>query len=132
MASYKDILQKNISPEELDKKNFEEKEQQDFEEMKQKFYMKITAVLETYDHDGYCSSDECEYKKTNKKVYIDIPNQSMLCPDKWLKYNWKKHLPKPKLNIEGSGFCRGTHEKSNGLDNHDYRYTIKKIEIVKK
>lgn len=26
--------------------------------------IKITAYLETSDHDGYCSGNECEYKKT--------------------------------------------------------------------
>jgi hypothetical protein len=34
---------------------------------------KITARLETYDHDGYCSGEECEYECKIIEQIVDVP-----------------------------------------------------------
>ena len=79
---------------------------------KQPFLARITAQLETNDHDGYCSSEECEYKKKIIKTNIPVPDRYDSCPlgelkDEYLKYhNWANHLPVPEVNVEGSEYCR--------------------------
>lgn len=94
----------------------------------------ITCLLETSDHDGYCSGEECYYE-SNQVVYLtDVP----------LKYSeydigiiddpeqdWTEYLPEPNINIDGSGYCDPSQESLDaGLNCHDYRYTIIKVEIV--
>lgn len=102
---------------------------------KQPFLARITAQLETNDHDGYCSSEECEYKKKIVKTNIAVPDRYYSCPvgelkDEYLKlYKWANHLQVPELNVEGSEYCR-YHCPKGGVGPHEYRYTIKKVEIV--
>ena len=36
---------------------------------------KITALLETSDHDGYCSGEECEYKIDEVVKIINVPTE---------------------------------------------------------
>jgi hypothetical protein len=96
---------------------------------------KITAKLETSDHDGYCSGNECEYEceiithtidtipdiyKTHPKGMIDDLNE----------YDWISFLPEPKLNLYESYYCDVSyHSKLNGLDKHDYKYTVLSVEL---
>jgi len=102
---------------------------------KQPFLARITAQLETNDHDGYCSSEECEYKKKIIKTNIPVPDRYDSCPlgelkDEYLKYhNWANHLPVPEVNVEGSEYCR-YHCPKGGVGKHEYRYTIKKVDII--
>jgi len=102
---------------------------------KQPFLARIMATLETNDHDGYCSSEECEYKKKIVKMNIPVPDRYDSCPlgelkDEYLKYhNWANHLPVPEVNVEGSEYCR-YHCPKGGVGPHEYRYTIKKVEII--
>lgn len=102
---------------------------------KQPFLARITAQLETNDHDGYCSSEECEYKKKIVKANIAVPDRYGSWPlgeieDKYLKiHKWANHLPVPEVNVQGSGYCRYNCPKG-GVGQHEYRYTIKKVEII--
>ena len=102
---------------------------------KHPFLARITAQLETNDHDGYCSSEECEYKKKIVKANIAVPDHYGSCPvgeikDEYLKlYKWANHLPVPEVNVEGSEYCRYNCPKG-GVGPHEYRYTIKKVEII--
>jgi hypothetical protein len=102
---------------------------------KQPFLARITATLETNDHDGYCSSEECEYKKKIVKANIPVPDRYDSRPlgeleDKYLKlHEWANHLPVPEVNVEGSEYCRFVKPKG-GVGPHEYRYTIKKVEII--
>lgn len=102
---------------------------------KHPFLARITAQLETNDHDGYCSSEECEYKKKIVKMNIAVPDHYGSCPvgeikDEYLKhYNWANHLPVPKVNVEGSEYCRFV-KPEGGVGKHEYRYTIKKVNII--
>ena len=105
------------------------------EMQKQPFLARITATLETNDHDGYCSSEECEYKKKIVKVNIAVPDRCCLYPvgeikDAYLDiYKWANHLPVPEVNVEGSEYCR-YHCPEGGVGKHEYRYTIKKVNII--
>lgn len=102
---------------------------------KQPFLARITAQLETNDHDGYCSSEECEYKKKIVKANIAVPDRYDSCPlgelkDEYLKlHKWANHLPVPEVNVQGSEYCRYNFPKG-GVGQHEYRYTIKKVEII--
>lgn len=94
---------------------------------------KITARLETCDHDGYCSDDECKYKRKTVRVKTRVPEEfeeravgEIFFPE---NYYWMKHLPVPKINIDGSEYCGFKY--ANGLCRHSYRYTLLKVEIVK-
>ena len=40
-----------------------------------RFLARITAQLETYDHDNYCSDEECEYVKKTVRVSTKVPEQ---------------------------------------------------------
>ena len=99
---------------------------------------KIIVQLETSDHDGYCSGEECEYSTETMVKIIDVPNQfagSILygkIPDSQInKHNWIYHyLPEPQLNHSGSSYCNNSADaKINGLYKHDFKYTILSIEI---
>lgn len=102
---------------------------------KHPFLARITAQLETNDHDGYCSSEECEYKKKIVKTNIAVPDRYYSCPvgeleAKYLElHEWANHLPVPEVNVEGSGYCRFVKPKG-GVGQHEYRYTIKKVNII--
>jgi hypothetical protein len=105
------------------------------EMQKQPFLARITATLETNDHDGYCSSEECEYKKKIVKVNIAVPDRCCLYPVGEIKneyldvYKWANHLPVPEVNVEGSEYCRFV-KPEGGVGKHEYRYTIKKVNII--
>jgi hypothetical protein len=106
---------------------------------KQPFLARITAKLEMNNHDGYCSGDECKYTKKIVKANIIVPDEFKDFPvgrcDKRkrrcekVEYKWANHLPLPDVNYCGSGYC-GWHQPEGGVGQHEYRYTIKKVEIV--
>jgi hypothetical protein len=95
---------------------------------------KITGVLETNDHEGYCSGDECEYKRKIVKKKILVPEQYKELQVGKIQhvkeYKWANHLPLPDINVYGSDYCRCDYKKSHRLERHCYRYTIQKVEIV--
>ena len=101
--------------------------------VKHPFLARITAQLEKNDHDGYCSSDECEYTKKTVKANIVVPDAYVCHPVGKIEdtdgYKWANHLPVPEVNVQGSGYCR-FHKPRGGVGQHQYRYTIKKVEIV--
>jgi hypothetical protein len=106
---------------------------------KQPFLARITAKLEMNNHDGYCSGDECKYTKKIVKVNIVVPDEFKDFPvgrcDKRkrrcekVEYKWANHLPLPDVNYSGSEYCE-CHKPEGGVGKHEYRYTIKKVEIV--
>lgn len=101
----------------------------------------IKALLETSDHDGYCSGDECEYKSKIIIKLCDIPveyenhplgmiNQENFSDDEWSNY-WSKYLPCPDLNTSESYYCDLSSKCSSiGLGRHDHKYTILQVKIV--
>ena len=97
---------------------------------------KINAKLETSDHDGYCSGEECEYDVKTVTYIVDLPNEYKNYPQGKLlnidefDVDWENYLPKPILN-NGSGYCGLSEECVNHkLDIHDYKYTILSVEII--
>ena len=100
---------------------------------KQQFIAIITAQLEMNDHDGYCSSDECKYTRKIVKAIIVVPEQYKTRPlgkiTNTKEYKWANHLQIPEVNVQGSGYCKFV-KPHGGLGQHEYRYTIKKVEIV--
>jgi hypothetical protein len=106
---------------------------------KQPFLARITAKLEMNNHDGYCSGDECKYTKKIVKANIVVPDEFKdfpvgRCDKRWrrcekVEYKWANHLPLPDVNYCGSGYCE-CRQPEGGVGQHEYRYTIKKVEIV--
>lgn len=97
---------------------------------------KITAKLETSDHDGYCSGEECEYEVKTQSYIVDLPSEYANYPMGKLNnldeygVNWERVLPEPIIN-NGSGYCDLSEECVNhDLGIHDYRYTILSVEII--
>lgn len=95
---------------------------------------KITARLETSDHDGYCSGEECEYECKIIEHIVNAPEQykNYKCGKiaDTSKYNWINLLEPPELN-NGSCYCDLSPEcEENNLGVHDYRYTIISVELV--
>ena len=101
---------------------------------KEPFLARITAQLETNNHDGYCSDEDCKYTRKIVKAVIIVPEQyrtqSVGLIANTREYKWANHLLLPEVNVQGSGYCRFVKPKG-GLGQHKYRYTIKKVEIVK-
>jgi hypothetical protein len=100
---------------------------------KHPFLARITAQLETNNHDGYCSDEDCEYARKIVKATIVVPEQySTHLVGKITntrEYKWANHLQVPEVNVQGSGYCKFV-KPEGGLGQHEYRYTIKKAEIV--
>ena len=98
-----------------------------------RFLARITAQLETYDHDNYCSDEECEYVKKIVRVSTKVPEQyrdlDIQKIENTQEYAWSKHLPVPEIQVTGSGFCQFKYVEG-GVGQHCYRYKIKKVEIV--
>lgn len=95
---------------------------------------KITARLETSDHDGYCSGDECQYECKIIEQIVDVPNQYKNSKpgkiDDIEEYNWYKFLQEPELNYYKSYYCNLSPESEEAeLDRHDYKYTIICVEL---
>jgi hypothetical protein len=91
--------------------------------------VKITVKLETSDHDGYCSGNESEYKSIIKKYIRNIKSNDIS------EYNdafWIHLLPEPKINYWNSYYCDNSKDSIKyGLEKHEFRYTILKVEIIK-
>jgi hypothetical protein len=97
--------------------------------------VKIEAQLETSDHDGYCTDNECDYNTEIVVHYVDVPKEYQdhsLGPIDQDGYDWKSLLPNP--GVEGNScYCSLCQECIDaGLDIHDYRYTIQSVELVEK
>lgn len=98
-------------------------------------YVIITALLETSDHDGYCSGNECEYKQQYVEKKVEIPKELLHKEQITIEnYNWLEFFEEPELCVDaGSYFCDISSEcENNLLGRHDYKYTVVKIEIVNK
>ena len=107
--------------------------------------IKVFYKLETSNHDGYCSGDECEYTESDKTYVLSDHDLSDFCGhdlDKvLLDYNngnradmnadiyqalvkIEQQLPQPDVG-GGSSYCGLSKEcKQKNLDRHDYRITI--------
>ena len=100
---------------------------------KHPFLVRITAQLETNNHDGYCSDEDCEYTRKIVKAKTVVPEQYRTHPvgkiTNTREYKWTNHLQIPEVNVQGSGYCKFV-KPEGGLGQHEYRYTIKKVEIV--
>ena len=97
--------------------------------------VKILSKLETSDHDGYCSGNDCDFEVKVVETIVDLPTLYILYPKGKLNnlndFDWVKLLPEPNLNYEGSGYCCVSEEcRIIGLGKHDYRYTILSVEII--
>lgn len=92
--------------------------------------IRITAKLETSDHDGYCSADDCEYSSTLVVHDYCIPNDEITAAAAASSL-YAKYLPAPKIHDGGSYYC-GLHPRCvlAGLGKHDYRYTVISAEHV--
>lgn len=94
---------------------------------------KITARLETSDHDGYCSGEECEYECKIIERIVNAPEQYKNSKpgkiDDLSEYDWENFLEPPELN-KGSYYCSLSPKcKENKLGVHDYKYTIISVEL---
>ena len=97
--------------------------------------VKIISNLETSDHDGYCSGEDCEYKIKVVKTIVDLPTKYKFHSKGKInnldEFDWIKLLPEPELNLSGSYYCDVDEEcEANGLGRHDYKYTILSVEII--
>ena len=86
----------------------------------------ITAQLETSNHDGYCSGDECEYESRIVNEIVDIWDTGVVSLHEIPHSDLISLLPKPRVDDEQqSMYCERSPEvREHGLDVHDYRYTI--------
>ncbi len=106
---------------------------------------RVRAVLETSDHDGYCSGEECLYEAEEKEFIVDIPDKfvdhsdGFFTEDEIEKIDSKDWLPvlPPILlgelrDIDQSHYCELSKKcKQHNLKVHDYRYTILSVQIFK-
>jgi hypothetical protein len=96
---------------------------------------KITAKLETSDHDGYCSGNECEYESFIVEKKVNIPqeykNHEVGKIININEYEWENFLDPPVLNDYGSHYCELSCKcEECGVERHDYKFTIITVEII--
>jgi hypothetical protein len=103
----------------------------------------IKFLLETSDHDGYCSDNECNYNVVEQEHIIynvsvpdDLPDGELYYDDTQEQY-FISLLPKLHLwestNTFKSGYCSISPKcKNNNLCHHDYRYNIKSVSVITK
>lgn len=89
---------------------------------------KITALLETSDHIGYCSGSECDYESEVIEEIIDVPNSF----EPKNNEEYKEYLKKVNLVCGSqSNYCSLSKKcLEHGLGRHEYRYTVKKVEFI--
>lgn len=110
--------------------------------MKQMEYrVRVQGKLYTSDHSGYCSGDECDLDVENFDITVDVPEcyveeaeTTGTVPLK-PKRVWKDLLPEAELDNDSfyykSGYCElSERARAKGLGIHDYKYRIKKVELV--
>ncbi len=98
--------------------------------------IKITTILETCVHNGYCSNNEFYYE-SNEKVFI------LETPQKYIDYpigiieNYDEEfivdlLPIPEINMNGSYYCKNSKESElkDDCKYQNYTYNIKTVEII--
>jgi hypothetical protein len=102
--------------------------------------IKISAVLETADHDGSCSGEECDYDSQKVDAYCKMITAHENKPlGKILNQNeqfWEQYLPVPDINMRSdlnyhnpSCYCSPP-KGHEDMGVHDYRYIITNIEII--
>jgi hypothetical protein len=110
-----------------------------------------TILIETSDHDGWCSGNECEYSCCEE--WVDIPLERKChghgelfpelqkmrkhllefcedpeCPNPYPDH--LSHLP-PPINTYGSYYCDNSREsEENDLSTHEYRLSLLEADIV--
>lgn len=99
-------------------------------------FAKVIYINETSGHDGYCSGNECEYKKETLTQYVVLPNKykqyplGMITNADEFEFSWATLIDTPDVG-HGSGYCNLSHEsREHGLELHDYCQTIVSVEIV--
>ncbi len=97
--------------------------------------IKITTILETSDHDGYCSGDESYYESKEKVFILETPQKYIDYPigiiENYDEEFIEKFLPIPEINMNGSYTCKNSKESElKDLGIHDYRYNIINVEII--
>ena len=93
--------------------------------MKQRNF-RISALLETSDHDGYCSGEECEYGAIQGDYEVQIPAKDVPAEEAEGLAAFKRFLPEPMVGDSAQSHwcdisCRCTQA---GLGKHEYRYTV--------
>jgi len=108
-----------------------------------KLNVNVQFLIETSDHDGYCSGNENDYNYTLKTIKLPLRKECFnsidlskelefmiseinnFCNSKKSFYSKKLNKLYPKLNINGSFFCEPNHQsKQNQLSHHDFRITF--------
>ena len=103
-------------------------------------HIKLTYTVETSDHDGYCSGEECQYERKEFTCVLPTPKElstytsGEIVPLEVYEWNTENRFPErllPDIRCYGSGYCNTSKEvDDNGLDKHDYRITITKMSIL--
>ena len=93
----------------------------------------INYKLETSDHDGYCSGDECVYSCNHHSLQLDINKDDIVRDDNGDITNlqsYERFIPKPVVHGE-SQYCGLSDESfQHGLDIHEYRITVTSVTIL--
>lgn len=100
--------------------------------------LQLTYDVIILQHDGYCSGDECEFKKSVIIEYVDVPYEFK---KKYFKYEEipldvidESYLYK-KMELEvGSNYCDRTYvpDKYKNYECNTTHYELKSVMIVEK
>lgn len=89
----------------------------------------IKVQEESSDHDGYCSDNECCYRKIIYNTIKQIPED--IKKEDYKQYILSKELIRPEINCHGSYYCELTEEcKYHNLGKHDYNINILDIQDI--
>lgn len=89
--------------------------------------VKLTVLVETYDHEGYCHASSCEYSRT--LVTTVVRTDTVLAKEMNLVegYDWSAVLEKLRPCTEDARqlrVCDIDAKESHGLDVHSSRLTV--------
>jgi len=98
--------------------------------------LRVTYFEQVSSHDGYCSDAENEYASRQLEAYFQVPSSlkdhdiGPVDSDVYNNIEFKFDEPKD-WNVGESCYCYPSEEsKLNNLDIHDFRQTIKNVDIV--
>ena len=88
-------------------------------------------MLETSNHDEYCSRSKCEYCCDDYSVELYINENHLVSDDTGAIINLQSYeifIPVPNVDASRSHHCDLSDESAqHGLDVHEYRITIKSV-----
>ena len=98
--------------------------------------VRVTFLIESSEHDGYCSGNECEYLATTVIKTFDVPTElqtTTVQKEDFDNFDWEMLFVDDDIEINdgNSCFCELSDEcVEHHLDKHERKYTVVCVERI--